>query len=527
VPVSQHDKLAADVPSGPAILLRFLPYAAAATIAGICLAALYCRIRLLGSYSSDTGGFERNVLYGIQQLLRGKALYTDPSSPPYAVVQYMPLYYYVVAAVATALRLDPTRDVHQLLMVGRTLSLIFNLASVALVWRCLRQFFTVSRVAAGLGCAYLFLLQGGALVGTRPDALKDALVCAFIYCALLYCKSSRLLHLRAAALLAVVAALAKVNAAVCGPLLLLALAIERDWRGLRSAIVAGGGGAAGGAALGLALLGWAWPANTIKGGNSGISLGWFYEWVVKRYMLISDGLIVAGLTVALLLLVQRRTRAEAFLGLAVFLLFATSTISGLRWGGGGSYFAEFHIVSVMAIVAYVCSRIDLGEDQALRVAASMLASTLLIASTFMKNESLLRGELKRRAEHQEQREHYALARQAADRVLAQGMAPGHWILSNDDYIDAFLQPYCLLPQKEVVALPGESMSNKYGTFPRHVFDYSSFGPLVASGRLDWVIFSPDWHLPTHYITADFSGYTVDFTLAGFEFYKAPVTLPER
>lgn len=61
------------------------------------------RIDLLHVYYVDFGGLDPNVVYGTQRLLLGEPLYQNPEQSPYAIIQYMPIYYHLCAWLAAKL----------------------------------------------------------------------------------------------------------------------------------------------------------------------------------------------------------------------------------------------------------------------------------------------------------------------------------------------------------------------------------------------------------------------------------------
>ena len=80
------------------------------------------------SYNTDVRGVEPNVIYTIQSIhLNNSNLYTDPEQIPYAITQYMPLYYIVCDKVISFLRLSAGRDVYLIYMTCRFLSFFVSL----------------------------------------------------------------------------------------------------------------------------------------------------------------------------------------------------------------------------------------------------------------------------------------------------------------------------------------------------------------------------------------------------------------
>ena len=108
----------------------------------LCLVFLYTltlRIILVFSYIPETGGASLDVLYGILRILKGRNLYNNPELPPYAVVQCMPLYYYVVAGLSQILGIS--QSIHAVSVINRLCALGFNLLLFIPLQRILRKIF--------------------------------------------------------------------------------------------------------------------------------------------------------------------------------------------------------------------------------------------------------------------------------------------------------------------------------------------------------------------------------------------------
>jgi hypothetical protein len=102
---------------------------------------------LVFSYAPDLGGFERNVIWGIQQIMLGKPLYTNPDAAPFALIQYMPAYYYLVAIIGKILSIDPL-NAHSVYSLARCLNALLSLGSVFLLYRMATRNFLISRTIA-------------------------------------------------------------------------------------------------------------------------------------------------------------------------------------------------------------------------------------------------------------------------------------------------------------------------------------------------------------------------------------------
>ena len=93
------------------------------------------------SYIPATQGSTINMLYGIMKMLNGRNLYSSPELPPYSVIQFMPLQYYVVAGVSQLMGIS--QNLHAVTELNRLLCLFFNLLLFIPLFRILVKIFGV------------------------------------------------------------------------------------------------------------------------------------------------------------------------------------------------------------------------------------------------------------------------------------------------------------------------------------------------------------------------------------------------
>ena len=105
------------------------------------LVQLIFRIILAFSYIPETGGHSLDVLFGIIRMLSGRSLYTNPELPPYPVIQYMPLHYFVIAGVAQLFGV--AQNLHDISTVNRLAAILFNLFLFIPVSRILKNIFEI------------------------------------------------------------------------------------------------------------------------------------------------------------------------------------------------------------------------------------------------------------------------------------------------------------------------------------------------------------------------------------------------
>lgn len=123
------------------------------TIFGILLltfcAYLFFRVQLIGLYRLDLGGLENNVIYGIQKILAGFPLYTNPEAAPFDLIQKSPAYYYLTVGLCHLFDVSTEQPI-EIFKLSRVLSLLLNLASIGIYGLLAYQCFQIKRSAAVL-----------------------------------------------------------------------------------------------------------------------------------------------------------------------------------------------------------------------------------------------------------------------------------------------------------------------------------------------------------------------------------------
>ncbi|MBY0424457.1 MAG: hypothetical protein K2Q22_02375, partial [Cytophagales bacterium] len=132
------------------------------------------RIHLTYSYSPDLRGQEKNVVYGIQHAINDlPSLYRRIDSPPFAFIQYTPIYYYICAALAKAFQLTPGKNLHDIYVLCRQLNIFLNLCSSFLVFYILFVILKSRWEIALLAGILLLLSSQSHSWAIRPDPLKN------------------------------------------------------------------------------------------------------------------------------------------------------------------------------------------------------------------------------------------------------------------------------------------------------------------------------------------------------------------
>jgi hypothetical protein len=161
---------------------------------GAFLLMLALRIKLTATVNSDIGGVEQNVVYALQLMLDGKSPYPDPAALPFYINQYTPAYLYVCYLVALITGAG-THDIHQLYLIGRIWTLLFNILAMLALYRIALKFFRLPQtLAIFLGCAsFVFIYRQGFCA--RADSMMDACMLWAIYYFLDFINGGNLKHI--------------------------------------------------------------------------------------------------------------------------------------------------------------------------------------------------------------------------------------------------------------------------------------------------------------------------------------------
>src|SRR4051812_46030271 len=101
----------------------------------LILYLLIVRIRLIFSYSIDLEGAEFGFVHYAQILLQGKPLYGNPNVLPFLPVLFTPIYPYLLSCLASLFNYSYINDIHSILVIARTLSLLSMLVNIYFIHR--------------------------------------------------------------------------------------------------------------------------------------------------------------------------------------------------------------------------------------------------------------------------------------------------------------------------------------------------------------------------------------------------------
>lgn len=433
-------------------------------------AHLVLRLRLLNDPRIDLGGAEINVAYGIQKLLLGRPLYTDPEQPPFEAIQLAPLFHLLGAGLAKATGVD-AMDTWGLFAVGRALALVLNLAACSLLFLLCRRAGASVAVALGLACIGLAMITEHSY--GRSDALATPLLLAAVM-VVAQGEGRGLSWQRAAgaAALSALAVLAKQTAAIAPFIIVIHLISVRDGRSLLRFV------AAGTLAAGLVLLGLLCLAapevllkNLVGAVRNGVAPSLYRDLFDQGIFKYHAGwhLLVVASGIALW---RSPCPAHRLLGQGALLAFVAGLAGGLKSGSGLNYLVDGQLLALASVPALV----PLLPERFKRWALPIL---LLYGALFMQHRTRLLAHRVGTVEQRLRREQ-ELAADAAVRAWLRGRwgdDRGHAVLiTYRGHLELLLSGVALLPQKDII---------QWSTAPP--FQLGRLKAMLEDGRVELVI----------------------------------------
>jgi hypothetical protein len=454
---------------------------------------LVARVRQLGIVHHDSGGASQNVVYGVQTLLATGRLYFDPSRPPFPVMQYSPLYYYLTAAVAWLGRVHAD-DVLRVYTLCRAVALAFNVGMGVLLYALVRLF-SVPRLAAGMVAIWGFsFIQNTDFC--RPDSLYHLLAIAAVCELVRYAKSQ---HAQARSLylaigLSVLALFSKQSGLVLAPIIFsYLLAFDRRWRRLATAlgVYLGAGGILFFAFA--KLNGGFFPLwENVQGGiDNGVDLDWFYRRIVELYTRELAGWSALILPACMWFRLKRvASSAGPALAFAVLWYLVFGFLTALKWGSMPSYFTPYLTLGFCAFsIALLSPEYRATEDP--RLAKFAFASAVVFGLVLNVPVSLKASWIK------DESDRFAHASEVA-RFLRneKHLQPGDGVMTllvgelllDTSFLNNLLFRNAIMPQKDVVTCCA---------FKNKRFDYSAFQSRANSGLIKYLIKARDNRLDTY------------------------------
>jgi hypothetical protein len=439
------------------------------------LVFMLMRMGLVFSFAPDIGGVESNVLYSISKVLAGGALYDDPESKNFAITQYGPVYYELVIKTCHILGYTPPVHVHEMYVIGRLWSFIFNLLSAWLIFRilfsllhCGREF---SIIASSLFLIHLTRIHFAA----RPDALF-----AFLFAGLLYACAQYLLSDDATVK----------NKSLNVGLVISAFSLFVKQTGIEFFFILPGfffftfqfrrffqtllwmGVTAAFLFLLFKNLYEPWfVENTFGGLKNGISLTRTYD-VFSHFFQKYQLFFVLGILYSLYFFDRKATEAQRFFAWLVMSLFIFALGTGVKEGSWINYYNEF-MMAVLIAMGLVWNEVKdrFRADETIHYYTVLFFTVyiLIIQPTTIAQKFF--------HEHLEHLRMSSLSYQQAQQVsdyLSRQLKEGEYFLSFDENLNAMLPLACVVPNKDLVPLQSG-------------FNYTQFHAMMRNHQVKFVI----------------------------------------
>ena len=418
-------------------------------LGSLFLLNLVYKIYLVNTYAPELGGFERNVIWGIQQIMSGKPLYTNIQSAPFAIIQYMPLYYHLVAFITSVFQINPA-NAHAVYTCARGLNLLFCLLSSGLLLGMARRVFKIDWLIAFGVSVLAFLWMGPGIISGRPDSLKALLFMLTILALVSFPKMRKRYAYLFAVLSGCAAFFCKQDGLVfCGilPLALLFQGNRRDffiWSLLSGLLVI---------SLVLLLIGLNGPpflANVLGGLENGISISWFVG-SFGAYFGFYALLFALGIV-----LTWEFSKSKSWslnvLSSAMCCAFIPQLFFSLKYGSAPNYFLEATLISLLMLAIWIDKSPFSGifQHKQSHYLLAICTAVLLfyipaiqwITAIFLNQEPQLKAQ-------------YENQKEVAEFVHSQLKSENEWVLVDikrqwEDHLSTLLYDRIAAPQRDVI-----------------------------------------------------------------------------
>ena len=468
---------------------------------------LWYKCTLALSYAPDLGGFERNVIWGIQQIGLGNPLYGQTNDGSFAFIQYMPLYYYLISVIRQILSVDPL-DAHSIYVIARVFNLSICLISSFLVFLMARKPLGVSvRIALPIA-VFSFLLMDQFAISGRPDSLK-ALFFQLLVFVLLRNPSRQIGYLSFFSILfPILAFFTKQDGLVFCSILPAVLLLQKDWKGfflssfIQLGIVLGGLYYIQSSTNGNFFM------NVVGGLQNGISLSWFAG-AFGNYFAIMAVLFSLALVLSVEFALGNSWNLNVLAASFIFSFFPQLVFS-LKFGSGINYFTECTFISCLFLAVFLnkIQSIQFFENEFSRWLLPAVAIILFflitsfhwITGVFINQESAL----KEKYENQKAVVKWMKDHSSNPSFKAMVLIQRQW----EDHLTTLLADHVISPSRDVSS---QVFMAKGGD------DFKSLQKMVETGGIDYMV-SEMPAVPT-YLGFDYSGYSLKAEVSGYYIFS--------
>ncbi len=440
------------------------------------LLMLFIRLWILPFHMLNMGGVDQNVVYGTVRILHGEPLYGDPERPPFPIIQYSPLFFYMHALVCVASGIG-AEEVQEIYVSGRIFSLILNLVGCWVLFQ-IALLLGLSRRSAWIASAFYFCSLF-MMYYLRPDALYSMVFWLHVWIMVRSdgtgISGRRIWTLAATALLCI---LAKQSGIIVVVFTALFLIHRSGMRSLPRFIVAFLFQSMIAGALMLGIFGWdALRKNLIWANANGLDLDHMFAHFIDPYGLPTVFFLIIGIILSLVMMIGKG--GDPNNGSILRLGFITTLLWGLltaaKAGSNVNYYNESQMFAVLLLLVFA-SHYQISRAKALLALPLWL---IVLISAVRAGGSF--SAVFRTGYYADQKAVYEKQQAVAERIRENGLGKDEYIyLYERSYLELLLAQHTALNAKDILLVSGSE----------YLMDHSDLYAMVLDGRLKYVITGP-------------------------------------
>lgn len=413
----------------------------------ILSAIVIYRVLLCFSYKTELSIGESNNIWNALKAVSGKGIYSNPEKPPFEIFQYTPLSQYPVVVACKFLNSNDKYYIHNILISGRLISLVFNLLSLVLIYKLARTFLNLSATYALILLTTFFSLMTHLSYAIRPDSMVLLLTLSCLYFFILYFKNNSVISLVLASIFPVLGFYTKQDCVFiiipCGLFLFVNLEIKKLVR------------YSGVMILFFIIITYIFYSiyendfviSISKGLNNGYSVISGY-WVFNRFQQVYHELFfISAVSIAVCLFRYQRSQWIWFFALAGALYLLLALFSSLKAGAWINYYTPFLLFGCFCFVVILQEGLSSGSD---KVAALFLRFSLIYFAIFVPLDQMSQRQMiylmPYSVKFAEQKRKYDELYNIAGKINQE--IPGGTVYTTDNLLKLFLHDRSIMPNTE-------------------------------------------------------------------------------
>jgi len=457
------------------------------------------RIFLVFSYSADIGGIENNVIYSICKTIYGIPLYSDPEQGNYDITQYTPLYYNFIIFICKILSVNPLDDLHSIYIIGRSVSLLLNIAGGIIIFGLLSKKFKIPKSISIISSSIYFLFLTRIQFAARPDSLFSFLFILSISILCLFFieenKKKRTVYFFAGLSIASLSIFAKqtgIELLVFIPGFFL---LTKDFKRFLLSAITLISVTAFLYAFFSGIYGESFLKHSFGGINNGVIYFRAYD-VFSHFFATSTLIFIAGTICSVLFFQKRRSTVSRFLSYTILFLFFFAFVTTAKEGSWINYYNEY-IIAVLILSAIEINNLShhfTMKDAVHRTALWSLVSAIILIMPVMILNKLFHEHFN----HLKDTKTIFLEKQTASKEIRQILDQnnGAYFLSFDADINCMLADRSIVPQKDIVPALTK-------------FDYTGLYNALENGMVRYIILKTGEE-PNSFLGKDFKDFSIRY-----------------